>query len=138
MSGHGGSHMVTFSDAFSTFAVKDLDAARRFYRDVLGLDVREENQMGLLELHVGAGLPITIYPKPDHEPAVFTILNFLVDDIDAAVAGLVDAGVEMQRYDAPDSGMTADARGVYRGVGPAIAWFLDPDGNILSVIERPS
>jgi catechol 2,3-dioxygenase-like lactoylglutathione lyase family enzyme len=129
--------MLTISGAFSTFAVRDLDSARRFYGDQLGLDVRDEPRMGLLELHVGRGEPVTIYPKPDHQPAVFTILNFLVDDIDRAVSELNAAGIEMQRYDSPESGMTANEHGVYRGQGPAIAWFLDPAGNILAVIERP-
>ncbi len=127
--------MLTINGAFSTFAVPDLDAARHFYKDQLGLDVRDETTMGLLELHLGGGAPITIYPKPDHRPAVFTVLNFLVSDIDRAVGELRAAGIEMQRYDNPESGMTADEQGVYRGQGPAIAWFTDPAGNILAVIE---
>ena len=127
--------MLTIQGAFSAFAVPDLDAARRFYRDQLGLDIRDEPVMGMLELHVGDGLPITIYPKPDHQPAVFTILNFLVADIERAVTELNAAGIQMQRYDMPGSGMSADDRGVYRGQGPAIAWFTDPAGNILAVIE---
>ena len=130
--------MLTINGAFSTFAVKDLESARRFYGDRLGLDVRDEPHMGLLELHVGGGAPVTIYPKPDHQPAVFTILNFLVSDVDRAVSELNEAGIQMQRFDSPESGMTANERGVYRGQGPAIAWFLDPAGNILAVIEQRS
>jgi catechol 2,3-dioxygenase-like lactoylglutathione lyase family enzyme len=130
--------MLTITSAFSTFAVPDLESARRFYRDQLGLDLRDEPRMGLLELHVGGGAPITIYPKPDHQPAVFTVLNFLVRDIDRAVSELNAVGIEMHRYDNPESGMTGDERGIYRGQGPAIAWFLDPAGNILSVIEQPT
>src|SRR2546426_12176667 len=95
----GRNPMLKTSGAFSTFAVPDIEAARRFYGQTLGLDVRDQAEMGLLDLHLGPGAPVTIYPKPDHKPAVFTILNFLVDDIDAAVTQLTDAGGEMQRYD---------------------------------------
>ena len=127
--------MLKPTTSFSTFAVPDIEAARRFYGDTLGLDVRDASEMGLLELHLGAGAPVTIYPKPDHKPAVFTILNFVVDDIAGAVDDLVKSGVTMQRYDV-DGGSTADDRGIYRGQGPSIAWFTDPAGNILSVIEN--
>jgi predicted enzyme related to lactoylglutathione lyase len=127
--------MLKPTTVFSTFAVPDLDAARRFYGETLGLEVRKESEMGMLELHLGDGAPVTIYPKPDHKPAVFTVLNFVVDDIDGAVDDLTKSGVKMQRYDV-DGGMKADDRGIYRGQGPAIAWFTDPAGNILSVIEN--
>ena len=127
--------MLKMKDAFSTIAVPDLDVARDFYGNKLGIDVRTEPEMGMLELHVGGGAPVTVYPKPDHKPAVFTVLNFVVDDIDAAVSQLNDAGITMQRYDV-DGGMDADERGIYRGQGPAIAWFTDPAGNILSVIQQ--
>jgi catechol 2,3-dioxygenase-like lactoylglutathione lyase family enzyme len=128
--------VLTTTGGFSTFAVSDLEEARRFYGETLGLDARTESEMGLLELHVGDGLPITVYPRPDHQPAAFTVLNFLVPDIEAAVGQLEAAGIGMQRYDVA-GGMQADARGIYRGYGPAIAWFTDPSGNILSVIEQP-
>jgi len=127
--------MLKMKDAFSTIAVPDLDVARDFYGSKLGIDVSTEAEMGMLELHVGQGAPVTVYPKPDHKPAVFTVLNFVVDDIDAAVSQLNDAGITMQRYDV-DGGMQADAKGIYRGQGPAIAWFTDPAGNILSVIQQ--
>jgi len=127
--------MLKMKDAFSTIAVPDLDVARDFYGSKLGIDVSTEAEMGMLELHVGQGAPVTVYPKPDHKPAVFTVLNFVVDDIDAAVGQLNDAGITMQRYDV-DGGMQADAKGIYRGQGPAIAWFTDPAGNILSVIQQ--
>ncbi len=127
--------MLKMKDAFSTIAVPDLDVARDFYGNKLGIDVSTEAEMGMLELHVGQGAPVTVYPKPDHKPAVFTVLNFVVDDIDAAVSQLNDAGITMQRYDV-DGGMQADAKGIYRGQGPAIAWFTDPAGNILSVIQQ--
>ena len=125
------------SDSFSSFAVPDLDAARRFYGETLGLDVGMEPEMGMLELRVGTGRPVLVYIKPDHRPAVFTVLNFAVPDIDDAVAQLKAAGVEMERYDVPDA--QPDANGVYRGdQGPAIAWFTDPAGNILSVLQEGS
>ena len=127
--------MLKMKDAFSTIAVPDLDVARDFYGNKLGIDVRTAPEMGMLELHVGGGAPVTVYPEPDHKPAVFTVLNFVVDDIDAAVSQLNDAGITMQRYDV-DGGMDADERGIYRGQGPAIAWFTDPAGNILSVIQQ--
>jgi catechol 2,3-dioxygenase-like lactoylglutathione lyase family enzyme len=122
------------SNAFSSFAVPDLDAARRFYGETLGLDVTTEPETGMLELRVGSGEPVLVYIKPDHQPAVFTVLNFPVPDIDQAVADLKAAGVSMERYDLPD--LQPDANGVYRGQGPAIAWFKDPAGNILSVLQQ--
>lgn len=126
--------MFTGDQAFSGFAVPDIDAARAFYGTTLGLDVRDATESGLLELHVGGGTPIIVYPKPDHVPATYTLLNFPVDDIDAAVDQLVAAGVRMERYpNAPQ-----DERGIARedDRGPAIAWFTDPAGNILSVLQR--
>lgn len=124
------------SPAFSSFAVPDIDAARRFYGETLGLDVRDSSEMGLLELHVGGGAPVLVYPKPDHEPAVFTVLNFPVASVDAAVDELNAKGVEMARFDlGPDGDGSGDARGIHRGGGPTIAWFSDPAGNILSILE---
>jgi catechol 2,3-dioxygenase-like lactoylglutathione lyase family enzyme len=121
------------STAFSGFAVPDAAAAREFYAGTLGLEVTEE--YGLLTLHLNGGeRPTLMYPKPDHTPAAYTILNFKVDDIEAAVDALAARGVEFVRYD----GMEQDERGIMRGGGPYIAWFTDPAGNILSVLQdRP-
>jgi predicted enzyme related to lactoylglutathione lyase len=124
------------NDAFSGFSVSDMDAAEKFYGDTLGLKV-ERNSMGNLDITLGNGARLMAYPKNNHEPATFTILNFLVSDIDAAVDTLTAAGVQMERYDMPD--MEADARGIVRNeYGPPIAWFTDPSGNILAVIESNS
>ena len=124
--------MFKDTKAFSGFAVDDLDAAREFYGSVLGLDVSVE-EMGLLTLHLAGGArPTLVYPKPDFEPATYTILNFPVEDIDAAVDGLIERGVAFELYD----GFGQDERGISRNEGgPPIAWFRDPAGNILSVLE---
>ena len=124
--------MLAASPAFSGFSVSDLDAARQFYSDVLGLAVSDLD-MGLLELQFPGGGRVIIYPKPNHEPATFTVLNFPVDDIDAAVDGLVARGVVFERYE----GMGQDDKAISRGEAgqsPDIAWFTDPAGNILSVL----
>jgi catechol 2,3-dioxygenase-like lactoylglutathione lyase family enzyme len=121
--------MLGDSDAFSGFSVDDLDAARAFYRDTLGLRTSEEH--GLMTLHLGRERPTLVYPKPDHAPATFTILNFPVEDIDRAVDELSKRGVRFERYD----GLPQDERGVMRGEGPPIAWFKDPAGNVLSVLQ---
>lgn len=118
----------------SIFAVKDIDAARSFYKGTLGLDVRDAPESGLLEIHGTGGTPILVYPKPDHEPAVFTILNIIVPDIDSAVEGLATAGVAMEHYDT--EAIKTDPNGIARDErGPAIAWFKDPSGNIVAVLE---
>ena len=122
--------MLGSSKAFSGFAVDDLDRARDFYGTTLGLDVRDE-EMGLLSLHLAGGTVVLVYPKPDHTPATFTVLNFPVDDVDAAVDALVARDVTFERY--PELG--TDEKGIARGEGPVIAWFRDPAGNILSVHE---
>jgi catechol 2,3-dioxygenase-like lactoylglutathione lyase family enzyme len=123
--------MFEKTQAFSGFAVKDLDEARRFYGETLGMKV-SEGEMGFLRLHVEGGREILVYPKPDHQPANYTILNFPVDDVDATVDELASRGVEFERYE----GFAQDERGIARGdEGPPIAWFTDPSGNILSVIE---
>ncbi|PSL36986.1 putative enzyme related to lactoylglutathione lyase [Labedella gwakjiensis] len=120
--------MFKTTPAFSGFSVDDIPAARAFYADVLGLDVREENGMLFLQIHQGQ--PILVYPKGDaHRPASFTILNFPVDNVEAAVRELADRGVEFERYGGVDD------LGIMRAGGPLIAWFTDPAGNILSVIE---
>ncbi len=121
--------MFANSKAFSGFAVDDLDKARAFYAETLGLKTSEEN--GLLTLHLAGDRPTLIYHKPDFTPATYTILNFPVDDIDRAVDELVAHGVSLERYD----GFEQDERGIARGEGPDIAWFKDPAGNILSVLE---
>ena len=124
--------MLADSKAFSGFAVLDIDEARRFYGDTLGLKVSEETRgLPLLTLHLAGDRPTMIYPKPDFEPATYTILNFPVDDVDAAVDELSARGVEFEKYD----GFEQDEKGIARGNGPDIAWFKDPAGNILSVLK---
>jgi predicted enzyme related to lactoylglutathione lyase len=126
--------MLKDSKAFSGFAVKDIDAAKAFYGGMLGQDVRD-GPMGLLELHLAGGATIMIYPKDDHEPATYTILNFPVDDIDTAVEQLTAAGVRMEQYGRSD--LPQDEKGIARDPeGTAIAWFTDPSGNILSVLTE--
>ncbi len=121
--------MLTHTDAFAGFSVHDVDAAKAFYGETLGLPVTV-NAMGILDIGLGRGTAIA-YPKPDHVPATFTILNFTVPNIDAAVDELEAAGIRLARYE----GIEQDERGIARGMGPAIAWFTDPSGNILAVIE---
>jgi len=122
--------MLEAANAFSGFSVDDLDRAKQFYSETLGLSV-SEIPAGL-ELQLGGGGRVFVYPKPNHEPATFTILNFPVANIDQAVDELTAAGVIFERYD----GMEQDDRGIDRGGGgPNIAWFKDPAGNILSVLE---
>lgn len=125
-----GSGMFQNSRAFSGFAVDDIEAAKRFYGQTLGLPVSEAN--GLLTLHLAGERDTLVYPKPDHSPASYTILNFPVEDIDAAVDELTGRGVSFQRYE----GLEQDAKGISRGGGPYIAWFTDPAGNILSVLQE--
>ena len=116
--------------AFSGFAVDDIDAARAFYGDTLGLSV-EDGPMGILTLRLAGDRPTMIYPKPDFTPATYTILNFPVEDVDAAVDELIARGVQMERYE----GFEQDEKGIARGQGPDIAWFKDPAGNVLSVLK---
>ena len=125
--------MLTDSPAFSGFAVSDVETARRFYTDVLGLRVEQNTEMGgLLTLHLGGDTNVLVYPRPNHEPASYTVLNFPVADVGAAVRELTDRGVSFERY----PGMPQDEDRVMRGNGPDIAWFTDPAGNIFSVIAR--
>jgi catechol 2,3-dioxygenase-like lactoylglutathione lyase family enzyme len=119
------------SPAFSGFAVDDLDTARAFYTDVLGLRV-EAGAGGLLTLHLGGGTNVLVYPKPDHTPATFTVLNFPVPDIEAAVDELTARGVTFEHYENPPT----DERGIMRAGGPLIAWFTDPAGNVFSVLQQ--
>lgn len=121
--------MFAKTKAFSGFAVNDLEKAKEFYGGMLGVRVSEER--GLLTLHLAGGTDVLVYPKPDHTPASFTILNFPVDDIDKAVDELNVRGVRFERYDH----IKADDKGISRGDGPPIAWFTDPAGNILSVLQ---
>jgi catechol 2,3-dioxygenase-like lactoylglutathione lyase family enzyme len=122
--------MLSDSPAYSGFSTNDIDASRRFYGDTLGLRVTEEN--GMLTVHLAGGRTVLIYPKDDHQPATYTTLNFPVRSIDAAVDELTTRGVEFERY-GPD--LAQDERGIMREWGPPIAWFRDPAGNVLSVIE---
>ena len=126
--------MLNPNEAFSGFAVDDLDAAREFYGQTLGMEVTEE-AMGVIRLAIGGGKHVLVYPKPDHWPATYTILNFPVEDLEQTVDELVRAGVEFEHYDEPE--FKTDEKGIARGDGPAIAWFRDPAGNILSVLEQP-
>jgi predicted enzyme related to lactoylglutathione lyase len=118
--------------AFSSFSVKDLKQAKQFYGETLGIDVSETPEG--LELNLANSNNVFLYPKPNHTPASFTVLNFPVDDIDEAVGELEGLGIKLERYNTPD--IKTDERGIMRGPdGPHIAWFKDPFGNILSVLE---
>jgi catechol 2,3-dioxygenase-like lactoylglutathione lyase family enzyme len=125
--------MLRPTATFSSFSTDDIEAARRFYGKTLGIEVKD-GEGGSLELHVPNGSPVFVYPKDDHRPATFTVLNFSVDNVDEAVDELTRSGVRMERY--PDMGMPQDDKGISRGNGngPTIAWFKDPAGNILSVL----
>ncbi len=123
--------MLGDSKAFSGFSANDIEKAKEFYGRTLGLKVSESN--GLLTLHLAGGNNVLIYPKSNHTPAKFTVLNFPVDDVDQAVDELTKRGVGFEIYDLPD--IKTDKKGIMRGNGPTIAWFKDPAGNILSVIE---
>lgn len=116
--------------AYSGFSVDDIDTAKRFYGETLGVDVEEAN--GMLTLRLGGGANVLVYPKENHEPATFTILNFPVREIESAVDALVAKGVEFEHYGGEYS---TDAKGIMRAWGPPIAWFRDPAGNVLAVIE---
>ena len=122
--------MFENTKAFSGFSVDDVPKAKTFYSETLGLRVSEE--YGMLSLHIAGEWDILVYPKPDHTPATFTILNFPVDEIDKAVDELAERGVRFERYD----GFEMDEKGIFRGGGPLIAWFKDPAGNVLSVLQE--
>jgi catechol 2,3-dioxygenase-like lactoylglutathione lyase family enzyme len=124
-----GNTVFEQSKAFSGFSVDDIPKAKQFYGETLGLRVSEEN--GMLTLHVAGDTNILVYPKgDDHTPATFTILNFPVDDIESAVDQLAERGVRFETYDG------VDGKGIFRGEGPPIAWFKDPAGNFLSVLQQ--
>lgn len=124
----------TTDGAFSGFSVDDIDAAREFYGDTLGLEVKA-NPMGFLDLRLSSGGSVLIYAKPNHTPASFTILNFPVADVDSAVDDLIARGVNTKIYS--DAEFPSDSRGIVRGEGqgPDIAWFRDPAGNVLAVMQ---
>jgi catechol 2,3-dioxygenase-like lactoylglutathione lyase family enzyme len=123
--------MFKDTNAFSGFSVDDLQKAKEFYSQTLGLEVSEMN--GFLELHLAGGARVLIYPKPNHIPATFTILNFPVENVERAVDELTRRGVRFEHYDQEE--LKTDEKGIFRGGGPVIAWFTDPAGNILSVLE---
>lgn len=125
--------MFRETKAFSGFSVNDIQKAKDFYGQTLGLEVTEE-AMGILTLHISGGGKIIIYPKPNHTAASFTILNFPVTDVEKAVDELTSRGVQFEQYDFGQ--MKTDKKGIIRGQGPTIAWFKDPAGNILSVLEE--
>jgi catechol 2,3-dioxygenase-like lactoylglutathione lyase family enzyme len=118
------------TEAFSGFAVDDIERAREFYGETLGLETSIEN--GLMTLQLAGGRPTLVYPKPNHTPADYTILNFKVGDVEAAVDELAARGVQLEHY----PGMEQDERGIMRGGGPFIGWFKDPAGNVLAVLQE--
>lgn len=125
-----GAPLLRESRAFSGFSVNDIPKAKAFYGETLGLDVKEER--GMLHLALSGGATVLVYPKPNHTPATFTILNFPVPDIEGAVDELTRRGVRFEQYGGE---IQTDTKGIHRGKGPTIAWFKDPAGNVLSVLE---
>jgi len=126
--------MFKDTKAFSGFSVNDMQKAKEFYQGKLGIEV-SENEMGITTLHISGGNKIIIYPKPNHQPATFTILNFPVNDVEKTVDELISRGITFEQYGEP---IKTDAKGILRGDGrgPDIAWFKDPAGNILSVLKE--
>ena len=126
--------MFKDTKAFSGFSVNDVQKARQFYHGKLGIEV-SENEMGIMTLHISGRGKIIVYPKPNHEPATFTILNFPGSDVEKVVDELIKAGITFEQYGEP---IKTDAKGIVRGNGrgPDIAWFKDPAGNILSVMKE--
>ncbi len=125
--------MLSIKNTFSSFSVNDLEVAYKFYSETLGLKVTKE-EMGILTVDLPAGARAIIYPKgSEHEPAVFTVLNFVVSDIEKAVDALISKGITFEQY---EEDIKTDEKGISRGNGPLIAWFKDPAGNILSIIEE--
>ena len=124
--------MLTDSPAFSGFSVDDLDEARRFYEETLGLRISDMGMDGVVRLNLGGGTDVLVYAKADHRPATFTVLNFPVPDVEQAVDQLVARGVTFEHYENPPT----DAKGIMREGGPLIAWFTDPAGNVFSVIAQ--
>jgi len=127
--------MFANTKATNGFAVDDIEAAKRFYGETLGLPVKVmSEEFGVTSIGLAGGRDTLMYAKPDFVPATYTILNFEVDDIDAAVDGLAERGLEMERYE----GFDQDEKGIARGPGPSIAWFKDPAGNIIAVLQQPA
>jgi catechol 2,3-dioxygenase-like lactoylglutathione lyase family enzyme len=126
------SSMFKDAKAFSSISVNDLQKAKEFYGQTLGLKISETDEG--LELNLAGGNTVFFYPKPNHTPASFTVLNFRVNDIEDAVEELTILGVRLERYNQAD--LKTDEKGIMRGPGPQIAWFKDPAGNILSVVEE--
>ena len=123
--------MLEKSKTFSSFSAPDIEREKEFYSRTLGLKTSEDH--GLLRLHMAGGNDVLIYPKPNHVPATFTVLNFPVDDVEGAVDELISRGVRFEHYD--QGALKTDQKGIMRGNGPTIAWFKDPAGNILSVVK---
>jgi len=126
--------MLGKSKAFSGFSVDDTEKAKKFYGEILELKVKEEEMEGLFSLEISGGITVLVYPKKNHEPATFTILNFPVADVEKKIDELVLKGIRFEQYDTKD--IKTDSKGIFRGGGPLIAWFKDPAGNILSIIEQ--
>jgi predicted enzyme related to lactoylglutathione lyase len=125
--------MFKDSKAFSSFSTNDLGAAKEFYGGALGLDIKEDTTMNILELHLAGGGSVMIYPKDNHEPATFTVLNFTTGKVEEAVDALAAKGVKFEQY---TGDLQTDEKGISRGMGVSIAWFKDPAGNILAVIQE--
>ena len=125
------SELFKEAETFSSFSINDLKQAKQFYGETLGLEVEETDEG--LQLNT-SGATVFLYSKPNHTPASFTVLNFHVDDIEAAVKELKALGIQLEQYNLPD--LKTDESGIFRGPGPEIAWFKDPAGNILSVLEE--
>lgn len=125
--------MFKDTKAFSGYSVDDISKAKTFYEKILGISVKD-SPMGILELHIAGSTPLILYPKPDHQPASFTVLNFPVEDIEIAVDQLIAKGVTFEQYEAP---IKTNSKGICKSdQGPQIAWFKDPAGNILSVLQE--
>jgi|SRR5690349_20961128 catechol 2,3-dioxygenase-like lactoylglutathione lyase family enzyme len=123
--------MLNGKKGFSSFSVSDTQKAKDFYQQTLGLEIKEDH--GILQLQLAGGNTVLIYPKPNHTPATFTVLNFPVDDVDQTVDELTKKGIRFEKYNEPN--LKTDQKGIMRGNGPTIAWFKDPAGNILSVLK---
>lgn len=125
--------MLAMSDAFGSFSVNDIVRAKAFYGETLGLKVKQDDKYGILEVAITTGLTFMLYPKKDHAPATYTVLNFNVADIEKAVDELTGKGVSFEKYQGE---LKTDEKGIFRDHDMKIAWFKDPAGNILSVIEE--
>jgi catechol 2,3-dioxygenase-like lactoylglutathione lyase family enzyme len=124
--------VLTDSPAFSGFSVNDLETARRFYEETLGLRTSDAGMDGLMQLHLGGDTNVLVYAKADHTPATYTVLNFPVPDVDKAVDDLTARGVRFEHY----ADLGTDEKGIARDGGPQIAWFIDPAGNVFSVLQQ--